>query len=453
MIFLGIGMQIALTLAGLFVARAALTTARTPQGAAAWVVFLIAFPLLAIPAFALFSSVARSTSPKGAQEAEATSAPAGARLDALTGIVGARVTEGNAATLLIDGRETFDAIFAAIDGAEREVLVQFYIIRADGTGEALRARLTAAARRGVDVRVLCDVVGSIFLGFRYVRALKAEGVRFQGIVAPHRALGRIGVNFRNHRKAVVVDGQIGFTGGINVGDEYIDGGARFDAWRDTHIRLEGPMVDQLRAIFAADWAGLTGETLRPAAELPSKPEAPGPCQGLVAGFGATDALERGSLLLCGLVGLATRRLWIATPYLVPHADLATALKLVALRGADVRILIPAPSDNVLAWYASRAAARDLVAAGIAVHAYRPGFMHSKVMLIDDDVASIGTVNLDIRSALLNFEETALIENRNFAARVEAMLAEDFARATPVEIPGPWHVRALAPVARLFGPLL
>jgi cardiolipin synthase len=451
-IFLGVGLQLALVFVGLLVARAALTTARTPQGAAAWVVFLVSFPLLAIPAFALFSSVERTGSRKGVQEADARAAP-GTRLRSLTGIVGVPLTDGNAVELLIDGRRTFDAIFGAIDAAEREVLVQFYIIRADDVGEALRAHLTAAARRGVDVRVQCDVIGSMFLGFRYVRALRQAGVRFQGITAPHRALGRIGINFRNHRKTVVVDGVVGFTGGLNVGDEYVDGGDRFDAWRDTHIRLEGPMVGQLRDIFVADWAGVTGETLPPPPDIEPPARTPGPCRGLVAAFGATDALERASLVLCGLAGLATRRLWIATPYLVPHADLATALKLASLRGVDVRILIPAPSDHLLAWYASRSAARDLACAGIEVWEYRPGFMHSKVMLIDDDVASVGTVNLDIRSALLNFEETALIEDRAFAARVADMLADDFARAAPVEVPGPWHVRALAPVARLFGPLL
>lgn len=449
MISLGIGLQVAFMVAGLLVARAAITTARTPQGAAAWVVFLVSFPVLAIPAFAFFGSVARLGLKRGAQRSVVRGEVTGTRLDRLTGVVGAPVTDGNAATLLIDGRATFDAIFEAIDRAEREVLVQFYIIRADDLGKALRARLTAAARRGVDVCVLCDAVGSLFLGFRYVRALRAEGIRFQGITAPHRTLGRIGVNFRNHRKAVVVDGIVGFTGGLNVGDEYLDGGARFDSWRDTHLCLNGPMVTQLRDIFVSDWNGLTGE------RLPCSPAvtASGPARGLVAAFGATDPLERGSLLLCGLVGLAERRLWIATPYLVPHADLATALKLAALRGVEVRILIPAPSDNIVAWYASRSAARDLMAAGIEVYEYLPGFMHSKVMLIDDDIASVGTVNLDIRSALLNFEETALIEDRSFAGQVEAMLVDDFDRAAPVRVPGPLHVRALAPVARLFGPLL
>jgi len=449
MIVVGAGLQIAFSIIGLLVARAAVTTARTPQGATAWVVFLVSFPLLAIPAFAVFGSVSRLRSGARSEQTRPDLAQGAGRLGQITGVAGRQVTHDNTVTLLIDGQDTFDAIFAAIDGATREVLVQFYIIRADPVGNALRARLIAAARRGVEVRVLCDALGSLFLGMSYVRALQAEGIKFQGITGPHRALGRIGLNFRNHRKAVIVDGTIGFTGGINIGQEYVDGGKKFDSWRDTHLRFDGSMVTHLRDLFVLDWKGLTGEDI---VDI-KVGHTSGTTSGLVVGFGATDPLERGSLLLCGLIGLAQHRLWITTPYLVPHADLLTALQLAALRGVDVRILIPKPSDNILAWYASRNAASDLEKAGIKIFEYLPGFMHSKVMLIDDDIASIGTINLDIRSALLNFEETALIEDTGFAQQVETMLEDDFARSSPVAIPGPFHVRALAPVARLFGPLL
>jgi cardiolipin synthase len=450
MIALGIGIQITLMIVGLFVARAAITTARTPQGAAAWVVFLVSFPLVALPAFAIFGSVSRlSSRPKKDHTRTPEPTPAQGKMERISRITGASEAAGNAVELLIDGQATFDAIFAAIDSAEHEILVQFYIIRADEVGLELQKRLIAAARRGVQIRVLCDLIGSLFLGQRYMRALQAEGISIRGIPGPHRALGRIGINFRNHRKAVVIDGLVGFTGGINVGQEYVDGGDRFDSWRDTHLRVAGPMATQLRNLFVVDWESVTGEKL--SASPPAN--ACGPHSGFIAGFGPTDALERGSLFLCALVNLADRRLWIATPYLVPHTDLASALQLAALRGVDVRILIPKPSDNILAWYASRNAAEALSHAGVEVFEYQPGFMHSKVILVDDDIASVGTLNLDIRSALLNFEQTAVIEGHDFAAKVGAMLENDFAKASRVEIPGPWHVRLLAPMARLFGPLL
>lgn len=448
------GFQIILVAVGILVARAAITTARTPQGAAAWVVFLISFPLLAIPAFAIFGGVSRlNHGPDDRHTPDPTRDEAPSRLGTLRGVTGVPLRGGNDLTLLVDGRATFDAIFAAIDAAEHEVVVQFYIIRADALGLALQARLIAAARRGVRVRVLCDLVGSLLLGRRYARTLQADGVELRGIPGPHRALGRIGLNFRNHRKAVVVDGRTGFVGGLNAAQEYVDGGSSFATWRDTHLAMRGPMATQLRDLFAADWLAVTGKALGPAPDAGPEIVRGGGRLGLVAGFGPTDRLERGSLLLCGLVGLARHRLWIATPYLVPHTDLLTALQLAALRGVDVRVLIPAPADRALVWYASRGYARMLQAVGIEVLEYLPGFMHQKVILIDDDLASVGTANLDIRSALLNFEETALVEDAGFAAKVAAMLEADFARARPVANPPPRSVRLLAPIARLFGPVL
>ena len=452
MTVVGLGFQIVLIVIGIFAARAAITTARTPQGAAAWVVFLISFPLLALPAYALFGSVSRLSLRRAGQDVRPSTQTAEGRLDSLVNLSTATPERGNSVKLLIDGQETFDAMFAAIDAAEDEILFQFYIIRSDAVGLKMQERLIRAARRGVRVRVLCDMLGSLFLGFRYVRKLQDEGIEIRGIPGPHRALGRIGVNFRNHRKAVVIDDTVGFTGGINIGQEYINGGKKFDSWRDTHLRIEGPMVTQLGNIFALDWKAVTGKAL-PESKSVALAQSPGTQRGLLMGFGPTDSLERGSLLLCGLVNLAQSRLWIATPYLVPHTDLLTALQLASLRGVDVRILIPEPSDNIVAWYASRNAARTLSETGVEVCSYQPGFMHSKVMLIDDDLASVGTVNLDIRSALLNFEQTALVEDRTFAAEVAAMLEEDFSKSLPVTFPGPWHVRLLAPVARLFGPLL
>ena len=443
---------VVLTLLGVLTARAALTTARTPQGAVGWVVFLISFPLLAIPSYAVFGGMARLQRGANAPRQQGDAAPGKGRLARLAGVAGVPVTAGNSARLLIDGRETFDAVFAAIDTAQAEVLVQFYIIRSDALGLALRDRLIAAAERGARVAVLCDVIGSLFLGGRYVRDLRAAGCEIRGIPGPHRTLRRVGINFRNHRKAVVVDGRVGFTGGINAGQEYLDGGRHFSAWRDTFVRLEGPMVGQLRDLFAADWKAITGEVLPP-------PPAPPPSDvngtaGMVVGFGPTDPLEKGSLLICGLIGLAERRLWLTTPYLVPHADLLTALQLAALRGVDVRVIVPRARDHYLPWYASRDYFEPLMRAGATVYEYRDGFMHQKVILVDDDVVSVGSVNLDIRSLLLNFELTALLEGERVAADVERMLEADIERSTlaPARAPD-WKVRLFAPAARLFAPLL
>ena len=449
--------QVVLTVLGALTALAAVTTARTPQGAVAWVVFLVSFPLLALPAFALFGRIGFQGYERGRRASDrailrAAADPQGAeraRLAPLTEIAGRPVTPGNRAEILIDGEATFGAILAAIDGAEREVLAQFYILRDDALGRALGERLVAAALRGVEVRLLYDALGSWRLGRGYLRDLRAGGVDAHAIHGPRRPVGRFGLNFRNHRKTVVVDARAGFTGGLNAGQEYVDGGA-FEAWRDTFVRLEGPMVTQLRTVFSQDWSWTTGGALAEAS--PARP-IEGGAPGLIVASGPTDAIERGSLFLCALIGMARERLWIATPYFVPHTDLLTALQLAAMRGVSVRILVPAHADHLLPWYASRDYFDPVRAAGVEIWEYEAGFMHQKVVLVDDDVASIGTLNLDIRSAMLNFEETAVIEGAEFAARVERMLDADFARAHPAPERLGTDVRLLAPVARLFGPLL
>ena len=450
--------QVALTVLGALTALAAVTTARTPQGAVAWVVFLVSFPLVALPAFALFGRIGFQGYEQGRRASDraieqAAPDPMGTartRLAALEEIAGRPVTPGNRAQILIDGEATFEAVFAAIDAAEREVLVQFYILRDDALGRALRARLIAAARRGVAVRLLFDAVGSWRLGRAARREMREAGVEAHAIHGPRRPIGRLGVNFRNHRKTVVVDARTGFTGGLNAGQEYIDGGAAFEAWRDTFVRLEGPTATQLRTVFAQDWSWTTGSALP---EAQPAPPVEGGAPGLIVATGPTDEIERGSLFLCALAGMARERLWIATPYFVPHTDLLTALQLAAMRGVSVRLLVPALADHLLPWFAARDYFAMAQAAGIEIWEYRAGFMHQKVALVDDDVASIGTINLDIRSAMLNFEETAVIEDRGVAARVEAMLGADFDRATRAPERFSPGVRVLAPVARLFGPLL
>jgi cardiolipin synthase len=448
-----------LTALGALAALAAIRTARTPQGAVGWVVFLVAFPLLALPAFALFGRLGfegyhrkRRALDREGEASDEHPGPAPGRLATLSRIAGRPVVTGNRLEVLVDGEATFAAIFAAIEAARIEVLVQFYILRDDEVGRALAGRLVAAAARGVRVRVLYDALGSWALGRRLPRRLRDAGVRVQAIRGPLRPVGRAGVNFRNHRKTVVVDGRTGFTGGLNAGREYLDGGHAFEAWRDTFLRIEGPMVAQLRGVFARDWAWSAGAPLE---EMPDAAAAArGGAAGMIVATGPTDALERGSLFLCGLAGLARRRLWIATPYFVPHTDLLTAIQLAAMRGVSVRILVPAAMDHLLPWYASRDYFDDVQRVGGEVWEYGAGFMHQKVVLVDDDVATVGTLNIDIRSAMLNFEQTAAVEDRAFAARVAAMLEADFARATlaPERHPSA-RVRLLAPVARLFGPLL
>ncbi|HBG98057.1 MAG TPA: cardiolipin synthase [Rhodobacteraceae bacterium] len=467
-VFAGLGLLILHLMAAVMAFRA-IQTARTPQGSVGWVVFLLAAPWFAVPSYLFLGqsryrgySIERGKSEavvahfeRHAEVYPPATAPLPAGLRALQSITGLPVTGGNRARLLIDGQQTFDAILAAIDGARSYVLIQFYILRDDGLGRRLRDALAAAAGRGVTVRLLYDAVGSAGLPDSYLAALRKAGVQVMDV---HRLRGpktRFQLNFRNHRKTVVVDGQTGFIGGLNVGDEYLGLSARFGAWRDTHLQLRGPVVDQLQAVFAEDWHWATEETIIAALDHARPVEGPGQ-DALIVATGPADDFETGELFFLQLIEMARARLWIASPYFVPDLAILKALKLAALRGVAVRILVPDMIDHRMPWLSAFAYFDEVRAAGVEIWRYQAGFMHQKVVLVDDHTATVGTHNLDNRSFRLNFEASAVIADPGFAAEIAAMFEADFARAARMARTlgeQPRHVRLGAPVARLFAPLL
>lgn len=438
----------------IFVARLAIRTARSPQGATGWVVFLLSFPLLALPAYAVFGGIYRMNRHRAPRTTEPTSgepAITEARLSDLQTAVRSQLTAGNRISLLIDGSATFDAVFEAMNAAETEILVQYYTLRDDDLGQKLKAHLIDARRRGVTVRVLIDAMGSFTLSRSYIRELREEGIDFRGNFSVRRSFHRLGLNFRDHRKMVVVDGKLGFTGGLNASRLYVDGGEAFDGWRDTFVRLEGPVVTQLRDCFALGWRARAEEGLP---EPETSPREAGGMRAMHVALGPTDEQDIGLLLLLGLIGKARERLWLTTPYLVPPPEIAAALKLAAERGVDVRLILPRPIDKYLPWLASRGYFQDLSAYGIGIHEFDAGFMHQKVILVDDDIASVGTINLDFRSIMLNFEQTVLVEDKDFCAEVAAMLEADIARSNTFDGgPQAWWIRVFAPAAQLLSPVL
>jgi cardiolipin synthase len=301
----------------------------------------------------------------------------------------------------------------------------------------------------VKVRVICDGFGSFFLTRRYRRMLTDAGIETYVQRGPARPLGRMGLNFRNHRKIVVVDGRRAFTGGMNVGDEYLN------EFRDTQIEVRGPLVDQLQAQFLQDWFWVSGQRLDDDLLWLPEPQ-PEDMTGLVVGASPTDPHDNGALYFVALAQAAKRRLWIASPYFAPDPSVLAALKLAALRGVEVRILLPEVPDRWTPWIAAFAFFDEVRSAGCEIWRYQGRFMHQKVVLVDDDIVSVGTFNLDIRSCLLNFETTVVMRDTRAAAEVEAMLLADFDRSLQLgrDLPDQklW-LRLAAPVARLMAPLL
>ena len=446
----------------------AISSARTSQGAVGWVIFLIAAPYAGVPLYLVLGHhkfknylVARRDSEdiiegvKSFKDANAPAAKPSFPVEAFEKISELPAVRGNSMALLVDGKATFDAIFAAIDAAETYVLVQFYIIHDDNLGQALSEHLIAAAKRGVTVRVMFDAVGSTKLPHSYHQRLREAGVQ---AVDPKETRGpknRFQINLRNHRKTVVIDGKTGFTGGFNVGDEYMGKNPKFGDWRDTHVELQGPVVSQLQLVFAEDWHWATSEVLIDVLNWEA-PHAPEDMTAMIVPTGPGDEMETGALFFFSAISAATRRVWIASPYFVPDTDVLTALKHAALRGLDVRILVPEVIDHKIPWLAAFAYFDEVRAAGVQVWRYQPGFMHQKVVLVDDDFAAIGTTNLDNRSFRLNFEAMAAFFDPRPAAATASMLERDFERALLLGKnldEQPWGIRVGAPIARLFAPVL
>lgn len=454
-----------LLIAAAYCVWSAVSSARTPQGALAWTIFLVAAPWVAVPAYVVFGQHKlrgqRLSHRRTLALTEAANLPAPGTAPAITErmrifatLAGLPVLRGNSAELLIDGHATFDAIFKAIDGARDYALVQFYTIADDGLGRSFADRLIAAAGRGVTVRLLCDRVGSHGLSRAYRQRLVDAGVQFPDPRTTRHRASRSRINFRNHRKTVIVDGRWATLGGHNVTDVYLGLDPGMGRWRDTHVALEGPVVSQLQLGFVQDWHWQTGELLE---RLDWTPDAVSDgVDAVTVLMGPTDVFDTGALFFFSAITRARRRVWIATPYVVPDFDTLSALKCAALDGCDVRLLVPARIDHYLPWLAAFAFFDELREAGVRIHRYRDGFQHQKVVLVDDDLAAIGTANLDNRSFRLNFETMVMIEDRDFAARTEAMLRADLEGADLLETPlsrQPLAMRIGARLARLLAPVL
>ncbi|MBB3330509.1 cardiolipin synthase [Halomonas campaniensis] len=433
-------------LLGILSAVLALLSSRTSQGAVAWILSLITLPYLAVPAYWIFGQprfygyvsargerdtvlrrvLARYREPLEPFVAETRDPD----VRAVEQLAQMPMTSGNRAELLVDGEATFESLFDGIERAGEYILIQFFIVRNDALGVELKQRLQRAAERGVRVYFLYDEVGSHKLNEGYLRELASSGMEVSAFRSSRGFRHRFQLNFRNHRKVLVVDGREGWVGGFNVGVEYL-GQGRHGAWRDTHLKLTGPSALGLQEAFWEDWHWATGEVIN----LAWTPQAS--ChechQVVIVPSGPADRQDTAGLLVQHAIHSARERFWVTSPYFVPDQGVQDALRLAAMRGVDVRIMIPERPDHLLVFLSAFSFLPDMLRAGVKVYRYQPGFLHQKVMLIDDAAASVGTVNLDNRSFRLNFEITAFLPDRRFAAEVRLMLEKDFANCRRISL--------------------
>jgi cardiolipin synthase A/B len=432
-------------LLGILSAIRAVMDTRTAQGAVAWSVALIAFPYAALPLFWIFGRRkfegyvierrgALSEANPVMKKAYQTLVDRGliVRTEHMRELPFERLaklpfTTGNDAELLVDGDATFASIFAGIEKAREYILVQFYIFRDDEIGRAFVERLLERVRAGVRVYLLYDEIGSHDLPRRAIARMRDGGIQVQSFHTVGGRANRFQINFRNHRKIVIVDGCHAWVGGLNVGDEYLGRDKKVGPWRDTHLRLEGPAVLSVQVAFLEDWHWASDEM--PSLNWEPRAATSGARREVLAlPSGPADDLETCTLFFVAVINAATSRLWIASPYFVPDEQFITAVQLAALRGVDVRIIFPKHSDNLLVGLSNWSYLDELEAVGVRVYQYTHGFMHQKVTLVDDRACTIGTANFDNRSFRLNFEITMGVVDEELASQVRAMLENDFAHA-------------------------
>ena len=357
---------------------------------------------------------------------------------------GAELLMRNRVKILINGDETFPALETALASAQKFIHMEFFIVKNDELGQRIGALLKAAARRGVKVRLLYDAVGSWKLKRSFVKELEEAGVDCRSFMPVALPIFRRQMNFRNHRKIVVIDGNVAFTGGLNLGDEY-EGKGPLGFWRDTFVRVEGEAIAELHKIFAADWRVSAGA--EPAEgcnagdaacanfkELPILPMQ-------VVSSGVDSVWHSISKGYYAMISRAKERAWITSPYLVPGPELMNAMIASSLSGVDVRVMIPSTKDHFLVYWGSRSNIEPLLRAGVRVFLYQKGFIHAKTLLSDCCCASVGTCNMDVRSLDINFENQLFIYDRETTEQFAAQFERDMKDCLELTI-AEWERRPL-----------
>lgn len=366
-------------------------------------------------------------------------------------------TSCNKVILYSSGPETFEDMFHVIREAKHHVHMEYYIWREDDIGGKLKQLLIEKARQGVEVRIICDGIGSYKLDHQYIQSLKHEGVECHVFLPPTIAFFDKRLNYRNHRKITIVDGQAGYLGGLNIGDEYVGKDLKYGYWRDTHMKIEGDAVYFLQQTFLTDWAFVSGHALFHRSELFPLHDCIGEDQVQIVASGPDQDLDTIVDVFFSVCGTAKRRIYMTSPYFIPDHGIFLALKTAATSGVDVRIIIPQEPDSKLVYLASLSYLEELMQAGVQFYQYTQGFLHAKTLIVDELIAVAGTANMDMRSFYSNFELNALIYNTTTIRELEKQFMLDLQaskRIDPYQFAGRSRMQKGKEVlARLLSPLM
>ncbi len=448
---------------------------RHPSATLAWMLGIALLPIIGVPLYFLIGvrRIRRNIRAKIAAVAPISSSLSHrVRPEDLPTAVGERCgrvliaaetpppTEGNRVTFLRGGNDAYEGVLSLIGSARDHLHAQFFILDVDPVGRRFIQALAARAREGIRVRLLLDAVGSWRALRRTVRPLRDAGGQVEAFMPAFPLHRRWSAHLRNHRKLLIADGRKAFTGGMNIGRKYMGPRTSKEQWRDIAAVIEGPALPDLQALFLDDWAFSTGETL-PAGVLfpPSVRFAggdPPPCALQVAASGPDRAARPIYEGVFAAFTAARRRLWIETPYFVPDDGIGAALRNAALRGVDVRLIVPGTSDLRIVSLAGRSYFDEMMEAGVRIHLYRPTNLHAKVLVVDDDVGVIGSPNVDMRSFFLNFELGVFLYDRPQIEALADGFLEDLGNSEAVDparfARRPRSLQLLEDTCRIFSPL-
>lgn len=332
------------------------------------------------------------------------------------------LTEDNEVEIFTDGKEKFEALFKDIEAATDFIHVQYYIVRRDDLGKKLMEQLSKKAREGVRVRVLYDELGSRGIGKRFLKELRESGGQAEAFFPSKFRLINLRLNYRNHRKLVIIDGKVGYIGGFNVGDEYLGLDTKFGYWRDTHLRIQGTAVYSIQTRFILDWNQASQDhdiTYFPSLfpHLPNQ----GNVGIQIVSSGPDSEYEHIKNGYLKMISSARNSIYIQTPYFIPDSSMLDALRIASLSGVEVNLMIPDKPDHMFVYWATLSHVGELLQTGANVYLYNNGFIHAKILVVDEEIASVGTANIDFRSFKLNFEVNAFLYDEGIARK----LSEDF----------------------------
>jgi len=430
-----------------FIAILIILENRNPEKTISWILVLVLLPFAGVIVYLFFGQEYRKTkmySRKGLKDLEKLrnltmeqldNLPAnGLRLNdkllskrrlmkLLLSNSNAILTNDNEVQILRNGEETFPEIFKTIEQAKHHIHLEYYIIENDKIGNQLRELLIQKAREGVEVRFIFDDVGSWKLRKKFIRSMSDAGVKVDCFMKVRFPMLTSRVNYRNHRKILIVDGDVAFVGGLNFADRYLDGIRGIGDWRDTHLKVIGGGATALQIIFMADWYFVSKEILK--GDVYFKPVVAGNGKLVqMTASGPDSDWESISHAYFSAISSANEYVYISTPYLMPTPDIVTALKTSALGGIDVRIIVPGLSDAITPKWSTNSYVEELLEAGVKVYFYRAGFTHSKVIIADGIFSSVGTANLDFRSMETNFEVNAMIYDEEIGLTLTNQFLED-----------------------------